>query len=380
MKEINNLKVKYHGQTVGILAETKAGKVAFQYDADWQRQGFSLNPLSLPLTDRVYLPKSDVFDGLFGIFADSLPDGWGRLLVDRMLLKKKIAPNTVTAVQRLGIVGSTGMGALEYVPELMQYEEKDLLDFDQISQECEKILREETSENLDELFQLGGSSGGARPKALVSIEGESWIVKFPSSVDRKSIGEEEYRYMKCAEKCGISVPPVKLFASKLYKGYFGAKRFDRSDKDKVHMATVSGLLETSHRIPNLDYHDLMKLTYILTKDSRQIEEMFKRMCFNVYAHNRDDHSKNFSYLYDEKDKQWKLTPAYDLTYSSSIGGEHATCVNGNGKDPNIEDLLAVGKAAGLAGSKSKKIVKEIEEIVYEELRDIMQGYGRSKSI
>ena len=121
MKEINNLKVKYHDQIVGTLAETKEGKVAFQYEPAWQQNGFALNPLSLPLTDRVYLPKADTFDGLFGIFADSLPDGWGRLLVDRMLLKRKIRPEAVSAVQRLGIVGSTGMGALEYVPELIQF-------------------------------------------------------------------------------------------------------------------------------------------------------------------------------------------------------------------------------------------------------------------
>lgn len=374
MREINNLIVKYKDRPVGILAETKEGRVAFQYDKEWLADGFSINPFSLPLNKSVFLPKSSVFEGLFGVFADSLPDGWGRLLVDRLLLSMRISPETVTSIMRLGIVGGNGMGALEYFPELLQLDEKERLDFDQLCQECEKILREENSEDLDTLFRLGGSSGGARPKVLVQLGREGWIVKFPSSYDRKTIGDEEYRYMKCAESCGILIPEVRLFSSAICKGYFGAKRFDRSEDKKVHMVTVSGLLETSHRIPNLDYHDLMKLTYLLTKDNRQMEEMFRRMCFNVFSHNRDDHSKNFSYLYDENEKRWKLTPAYDLTYSNSIGGEHATCVNGNGRNPEKSDLLEVGKAAGLPVSKMKRMIDEIEEIVRENLSDILTGH------
>ena len=201
-----------------------------------------------------------------------------------------------------------------------------------------------------------------------------FCVKFPSSFDRKSIGEEEFRYMKCAEKCGIKIPNVKLFLSQEYRGYFGAKRFDRVNDKKVHMITVSGLLETSHRVPNLDYNDLMKLTYILTKDQTQIEEMFRRMCFNVFSHNRDDHSKNFSYFYDDAEHRWKLTPAYDLTYSNSIGGKHATTVNGNGKDPTKEDLLTVAKNIRLDMQKSRNTLTEIEEIVQCELGDIIRSY------
>lgn len=374
MKEINNLTVKYHGRSVGILAETKDGKGAFQYDKEWLADGFSISPLSLPQNGKVFLPKTNALEGLFGVFADSLPDGWGRLLVDRMLLSKGISPSKVRPVGRLGIVGSTGMGALEYYPEVMKMDEKALINLDRISKECKKILNEKESENLDTLFLLGGSSGGARPKALISEAGEPWIVKFPSSYDRKTIGEEEFRYMRCADKCGIRVPEVKLFPSELINGYFGVKRFDRGFEGKVHMITASGLLETSHRIPNLDYNELMKLTYILTRNYREVEEMFRRMCFNVYAHNRDDHSKNFTYLYHEKESRWTLSPAYDLTYSNSIGGEHATCVNGNGKNPGIKELLDVGKQAGMNVETAKRIAKQVEEIVKSELKDIQDSY------
>lgn len=371
MKESNQLTVIYQGRTVGILAETKAGYGAFQYDKDWLGDGFPISPFNLPLEDRVFVPKSDVFEGLFGVFSDSLPDGWGRLLVDRMLLKHGIQPSSVRAVTRLGIVGSSGMGALEYVPELWPQKEKETYDLEQLARECELIFEDKECANLDELFRLGGSPGGARPKVLVRLEDEHWLVKFPSPQDKPSVGKEEYKYMRCAALCGIDVPEVQLFPSATCEGYFGVKRFDRVNGKKIHMITVSGLLETSHRIPNLDYHDLMKLTYILTKDSRQMEELYRRMCFNVFAHNRDDHSKNFSYLYDEAENFWKLAPTYDLTYSNSVGGEHATCVNSNGKNPGMEDLLEVGKATGLSKVKLKRIAEEIREMVNIELAEYL---------
>lgn len=367
MREINHLTVKYRDRVVGVLAETRDGFGAFQYDKDWLRDGFSISPFSLPLEDRVFVPKSDVFEGLFGVFSDSLPDGWGRLLVDRMLLAKGIRPQTVRAVTRLGIVGCSGMGAMEYIPELFPIEEKDSFDLEQLAKECELVFQEKDPANLDELFQLGGSPGGARPKVLVRIEEEPWLIKFPSPYDKATIGLEEYRYMQCAKKCGIDVPEVCLFPAEKGAGYFGVRRFDRKNGEKIHMISVSGLLETSHRIPNLDYLDLMKLTYLLTKDNRQMEELYRRMCFNVFAHNRDDHSKNFSYYYDEKEAGWKLTPVYDLTYSDSVGGEHATCVNGNGKNPGIEELVAVGKAWGGTEDKRKKIAEDIKECVEAEL-------------
>lgn len=127
------------------------------------------------------------------------------------------------------------------------------------------------------------------------------------------------------------------------------------------MISVSALLETSHRIPNLDYHILMRLTLKLTNDFSQLEQLYRLMCFNVFSHNRDDHSKNFSFLYNTKDQRWRLSPAYDLTYSNSIGGEHATTVDGNGRDPGIKELLAVAKAAKLDLKKSKLIAEEIQE-------------------
>lgn len=371
MKEITDAAVSYHGRKVGTLALTGSGKGAFQYSREWLADGFSISPFSLPLENRVFVPKSYELDGLFGVFSDSLPDGWGRLLVDRMLRSKGRDPETVNPVMRLGIVGTSGMGALEYRPEVIPPDTPQALTFDEIAAECKKILNEESTANLDTLFLMGGSSGGARPKVLTSIENEPWIVKFPSSYDALSIGKEEYLYMQCAKECGITASEVRLLPSNRTSGYFAVKRFDRTSGTKIHMITAGGLLETSHRVPSLDYHDLMKLTYILTRDNSQLEEMYKRMCFNVFAHNRDDHAKNFSYLYDENERRWKLSPAYDLTYSSSIGGEHATSVNGNGRDPGLDDLIAVGEKCGLSKLKLKKTAEETAEIVQSMLGSII---------
>lgn len=154
---------------------------------------------------------------------------------------------------------------------------------------------------------------------------------------------------------------TRLFPSKICSGYFGIKRFDRKNGKKIHMVSVSGLLETSHRLPNLDYNTLMKLTLELTRNYQNIEQLFRLMCFNVFANNRDDHSKNFSFLFDDIKKEWHLSPAYDLTYSFSFNGEHATTINGEGKNPTLDDILAVAKNIGLKEKFAKNIALDIQE-------------------
>ena len=317
MENIKSLGVFYNNIKVGTLALLPNNLVAFEYDDKWIVDGFAVSPFSLPLIKKVFIPKIDPFEGLFGVFSDSLPDGWGKLLVDRMLTGKGINPREINILNRLAIVGDSGMGALSYRPEHKFILQEDEKDYDKLALACKELLETNFSSDLDKLFMLGGSSGGARPKILTEIDGEEWIIKFPSSYDVKDIGEIEYLYSLCAKKCGIEMPETKLFSSKISKGYFGIKRFDRNEKNKrrIHMISVSALLETSHRLPNLDYNILMKLTLKLTNSFEEVEKMFRLMCFNVFAHNRDDHSKNFSFIYDEELKKWKLSPAYDLTFS-----------------------------------------------------------------
>lgn len=368
MNRIKKLDVFYQERKVGTLAATKDHRFAFAYDGVWLEEGFPISPISLPLEKKVFLPKREPFEGLYGVFADSLPDGWGRLLVDRMLLREHVDPHLVDGLNRLAIVGASGMGALTYRPCYELPMEGQTNDYDRIAEQCKQMLLTDEADDLDELFKLGGSSGGARPKILTQVDGEAWIIKFPSSMDKEDIGVQEYAYAGCAADCGIRMSETRLFPSKICGGYFGTKRFDRcrdadGNEKRVHMLTVSAILETSHRIPNLDYHTLMKLTAILTREHAELIQLFRRMCFNVFAHNRDDHSKNFSYLYDEEADHWRLSPAYDLTYSNSIGGEHATCINGNGKNPGKNDLLEVASQAGIEQTEAKSIILEIEEKV-----------------
>jgi len=373
MNKSKSLQVFYNEKKVGTLALMKNNIVAFEYDSNWITNGFSISPFSLPLKKQVFIPRIDPFDGLYGVFSDSLPDGWGRLLVDRMLNSQNINPREISQIDRLAIVGETGMGALSYKPEYNLLEDKDYQeDYDNLALSCKKILNTEYSADLDNLFRLGGSSGGARPKILTKIDNEDWIIKFPSSLDESNIGRLEYLYSVCAKKCKIDMPETKLFPSKISSGYFGIKRFDRKKLStgairKLHMISVSGLLETSHRIPNLDYNDLMQLTLNLTKSFEEVEKLFRLMCFNVFSHNRDDHSKNFSFIYNEDLNKWELSPAYDLTYSYSINGEHATTINGNGVNPGLTDILKVAEKIGLDKKKAEKIAIEIREIVKKEL-------------
>lgn len=374
MKEDNLLQVYYKQRLVGTLAMTASNKTAFQYSNEWLENGFSISPFSLPVKNEVFIPTKDYFQGLYGVFADSLPDNWGKLLLYRLLRSHKQNIDDLTVLDRLAIVGESGMGALTYHPakESLQYDR--CSDLDELATQCQKILNTEYSDKLDELYRLGGTSGGARPKIMTAINGESWIIKFPAHVDGKNAGKMEYEYSCCAKKCGIKMTETKLFSSEKCAGYFGTKRFDRivsGDKEeRVHMLTAAALLELDFEQPSLDYHDLMKLTKIITEnDNEDMENMYRRMCFNIFAHNRDDHSKNFTYLYDEKKDKWHLSPAYDLTYSNTYYGEHTTSVDGNGKNPGEKEILKVGMTAGIEKEKCIYLMQMIQKNVKEMLEE-----------
>jgi serine/threonine-protein kinase HipA len=346
----------------------KGGQVAFEYDDNWLSDGFSISPFSLPLEKKVFLPSKEHFDGLFGVFADSLPDAWGRLLLDRILQREGIKPGEVSTLDRLAIIGSGGMGALSYRPEQMIANETSESDLDNLAKESKRLLEAEHTKELDTLYTMGGSSGGARPKVMMEIDGKEWIIKFPTHGDDPSVGKSEYEYSLCAKECGIDMTQTRLFPSNRCAGYFGIERFDREKTNsgfvKIHMLSAAALLELDYRQPSLDYHGLMKLTQILTKDNaHHVENMFRRACFNVFAHNRDDHSKNFSFLFEEQANRWRLSPAYDLTYSNTFYGQHTTSVDGNGKDPGDKELLQVGVTAGMNRKQCLFIIEEVREKV-----------------
>lgn len=371
MKADKCLQVLYEARQVGTLALTSGGKAAFEYEDSWIEEGFPISPFSLPLRKQVFVPQKDYFHGLFGVFADSLPDAWGNILLNRLLRRNGVDPGSLTVLDRLAIVGSSGMGALTYRPEYQVKLGGSESDLDQLAEQCRKVLLSDSVENLDELYRLGGTSGGARPKIMTQVDGEDWIIKFPSPTDDRDAGRTEYEYSLCAKKCGVEMSETRLFPSSRCAGYFGTKRFDRikmgvGRTKKIHMLTAAALLELDFGQPSLDYHALMKLTKILTHDSSgDMENLFRRMCFNVFAHNRDDHSKNFAFLYKEETDQWCLSPAYDITYSTTYYGEHTITVNGEGADPGRRHLLAVGLEAGISRRRCMDMMDEVEERVRE---------------
>ena len=198
MRENKVLHVYYGERLVGTMALTESKKAAFEYADEWLADGFSISPFSLPLEKRVFVSTKDYFRGLFGVFADSLPDAWGQLLLDRMLKKHGINRDEFSIIDRLAVVGTQGMGALIYRPERNLSYGQDVDNLDELAEECQRILNTEETEKLDELYRLGGTSGGARPKVMMEIDGEPWIIKFPAHVDRADIGKMEYDYYLCA--------------------------------------------------------------------------------------------------------------------------------------------------------------------------------------
>lgn len=360
MIEKKSLVVKYNSIVVGYLSYV-GESIAFQYDEEWTSKGFSISPFSLPLSNEIYMNKKNTFDGLYGVFNDSLPDGWGYLLMARRLAKENIDYERLDPLTKLSLVGRNGLGALTYEPT-QSFKEECEFDLDFLSEEANKILNsEENSCGLDALFLLGGSSGGSRPKAHVMYDNEEWIVKFPCRFDPREIGKKEYEVNLLAKKCGINVNECKLFPSKTYKGYFGAKRFDRKNGKKLHMISFSSLLEVPHTIPNLDYSVLFQTIIKLRGGEEEIKEAYRRMCFNVLIGNKDDHGKNFAFLYSEEKQNYVLTPAYDLTITPDAY-EHQMTVLGEGK-PSKQDLVDIGKRFNISQKECESIISIIEEVI-----------------
>ena len=379
-------------QSVGRLAE-RNGIIYFEYDEDFVQNGVEISPFKLPLRNGVVELPSDPFEGLAGVFSDSLPDGWGRLLFDRMMRSQRISPSQISSLDRLAYVGLNGMGALVYEPDSSPPIIQEFIDLDHLATQTEKILEGASGEVITELFALNGSSAGARPKALIGVDQarknisygvnqlndgfEHWLVKFPNSQDGIDSGAIEYVYALMAKEAGLYFPDVQLFSSQKGNGFFGVKRFDRQENKRFHMHTVSGLIHSNFRFPSLDYEDLLSLTMALTKDIREVEKMFRLAVFNVMAHNRDDHAKNFSFLMNEFG-EWKLSPAYDLTYSNGPGGEQSTMVMGEGRNITIEHLVKLGLEAKISKEMIDQIIEKTAESLSKWIR-LSKDYGVSKS-
>lgn len=352
-------------------------KIYFKYDTEFIKTDKQISPFKLPLSNEVLTVETPVFDGLHGVFYDSLPEGWGRLLLDRTLLAKGISLSGITPLDRLAFVGRNGKGALIYQPAIDSKPDlSQQLQLDAIANETQKVIAGTSTDIIEELFRLGGSSGGARPKILVGyhpakdhlIHGaeqlpagyEHWIIKFPSATDAKDIAQIEYAYHKMAIAAGITMSTCQLFKGVSGKQYFGTKRFDRNGNERLHLHSAAGLMHDNFRLSSMDYGHLMDAAFQLEKRVDAYEKVLRLAVFNVFAHNRDDHSKNASFLMNATG-EWQFAPAYDLTFSFSGHGFHSMTIAGEGKNPRSKHLLELATVFGV--ENASLIIEQVKEVV-----------------
>lgn len=324
--------------------------------------GLNVAALNYPPEPGLIGARSADFDGLHGFLADSLPEGWGYLVMRKRLAKLGFDIVSLTPVERLALVGDSGRGALVFEPATTPAADAgDGLDLDALAEEAARILTGEGGKLADVLAKLAGGSGGARPKVHIGFDaggpasvgaGEvapghsAWIVKFRAPDDPLDIGPLEAAYAMMAQAAGLEMSEHRLIEAKKSPGYFAARRFDRPAPGlRLHMVSLGGALEAPAHAPS-SYDVLLRATRVITRRAEDVAHAFRRMVFNVLAHNRDDHVRQHSFLMDESG-DWRLAPSYDLTYAAGPGGEHYLDIEGEGRTPTRTHVASLGARHGL---------------------------------
>lgn len=374
---MKKLKVIYQGWgenwPLGILADNDQ-QLLFEYSSEALKEGLELSPVNLKLQKEAFGNFPAFQMRLPGLISDSLPDGWGLLLMDKIFRKKGTSLSQVSPLDRLSFLGSRAMGAFVYEPHTDEELTSQELKLLEIAKEVQKIIHGQASEALPELALMGGSPQGARPKVLVNYDpkkkiissdvaiGDPWIIKFQAEGEHKEICALEQVYAELAKKSGLVMAETQYFDLGKGLSAFGSRRFDREKGMKIPIHTLSGVLNADFRIPSSsDYLSLLKLTRLMTHSEAEVVRAFQQCVFNVVFNNRDDHSKNFSFRL-EKNRRWKLSPAYDLTFNRGPGGEHQMDIMGEGRNPGREHLLALAKEAGIDKKKCEQIIERVLEV------------------
>lgn len=366
-------------RVVGTLAEADR-RVYFEYAAPYLETGHSLSPFKLTFAPGLQEHTDRRFGPLPGLFDDSLPDGWGLLLMDRHFGRLDHPLAQIGPLDRLAYLGTRTMGALTYHPPMEPAEiDSRFFNLHDLARNAQELLSGVAAEVLPALLRAGGSPGGARPKVLVGydpsadtiVSGEAelppghepWIVKFPSRQDEPHAGPVELAYALMAHDAGIDLPETRLFETAAGDHFFGARRFDRDGQRRLHVHTFGNLIHADFRVPSSDYADLLKVTAHLTRNHGDVLRAYRLAAFNVAACNRDDHVKNFAYLLEDGSGDWSLSPAYDLTFSLGPGGEHSLTVAGEGRHPDAEDLARLAAGAGISRRAARAILDEVRAAV-----------------
>jgi serine/threonine-protein kinase HipA len=333
--------------------------------------------LHYPPEPGLHAARSREFSGLHGFLADSLPDGWGYLVMRKRLAKLGVDIATLSPLERLALVGETGRGALVFEPATTPADDAGALDLDALAEESAIVSSGGEGALVDKLATLAGGSGGARPKVHVGFDdngtvsigsGEiapghtAWIVKFAAKEDAPDIGPIEEAYALMAEAAGLKISEHKLIPSKKRPGYFATRRFDRPAPGKrLHMVSLSGAIESPPDTPS-SYDTFLRATRAITRRADDVEQAFRRMVFNVLAHNRDDHTRQHAFLMDAEG-DWRLSPAYDLTYSPGPGGEHYLDIEGEGRRPTRAHIEKLGARHGFNAKRVDAIIDEVRAAV-----------------
>lgn len=342
---------------LGTLADDDHN-LLFEYSPAALAEGLELSPLQLRLASGAYgeFPRFQL--RLPGLIADSLPDGWGMLLMDRLFRRQGL--RHPGPLERLAYIGDRGMGALRFAPadeSQTQAVDWNLLT---LAQESKRLQAGEPRVALRELALTGGAPQGARPKALVQYDaanntvstlqtapGAPWLIKFPAAREHWEVCVVEQLYADLARDCGLDMPASAWFDLSPELAAFGVARFDRHCGQRVPIHSLAGLLQADYRIPgSMDYTTFLRATQMLTRDAREVEKAFSRAVFNVLFHNRDDHPKNFAWRLG-RDRRWRLAPAFDLTFSAGPMGEHYMDVCGNGDAIDRSHLLKLAAEGGV---------------------------------
>ena len=362
---------------VGQLAEAgprpASRQVYFEYDPAFLRDPLWLSPFKLPPQPGLIEHRDYAFGPIFGLFDDSLPDGWGLLLMDRFFQQRGSVLAEVSVLDRLAYLGTRTMGALTYHPPAVPGDpQAQSLDLHEMARASDQAIEGTAGEVLPQLLRAGGSPGGAWPKVLVGVCGDAilsgeddlppgythWIVKLQARRDSPDAGPGELAYSLMAKDAGLAMPPARLFETPQGERFFGVERFDRQGNHRYHVHTFGNLIQANFRIPSCDYRQLLEVTRILTKNYQDVLECYRRMVFNVLTHNRDDHVKNFAFRLNDEGV-WELAPAYDLVFAPGPGGEHTMTVAGEGRAPARSHLLQLAGPAGIPSLDAEAILQEV---------------------
>ena len=392
--------VRLWGTKVGTVSIEDGDKAAkFEYDDDFIKRGVEVSPVMMPLNANVYsFPalSQQTFQGLPGMLADSLPDKFGNAVINKWLESQGRQPDSLDPVEKLCYIGRRGMGALEYFPVTYKgMDEKESINVDRLIRLASNILSkrkrwhvEENESAMSQIIKVGTSAGGARAKAVIAWNEETgdicsgqtnagegygyWIIKFADvrnngdkeGADKGNPTVIEYAYHKMAVSAGIEMSECRLYEENGRK-HFMTRRFDRikENGEKLHMQTLGAMAHFDYNIPGIySYEQAAAVMRAIGLGQKDIEQLYRRMVFNIFARNQDDHVKNISFLMD-KNGEWSLSPAYDVTYAYNPWGKwtgsHQMTMNGKRDEFEPEDFLACASSMSIKREKARSIMEEV---------------------